>query len=58
LQVSDSTGAVSAEYILPEKSKCIMTLAHGAGAGMDHTFMRIEGANHMFKAGKQGAMSF
>jgi predicted alpha/beta-hydrolase family hydrolase len=39
LQVSGSIGAVSAEYMLAEKSKCIMTLAHGAGAGMDHTFM-------------------
>jgi predicted alpha/beta-hydrolase family hydrolase len=39
LPVSDTIGAVSAEYMLAEKSKCIMTLAHGAGAGMDHTFM-------------------
>ena len=39
LPVSDSAGAVSAEYILPAKSKCILTLAHGAGAGMNHPFM-------------------
>lgn len=39
LPVSDSAGSVSAEYILPEKSKCILTLAHGAGAGMGHPFM-------------------
>src|ERR1043166_5788154 len=39
LQVSDSIGKVSAEYFTPEKSKCIMTLAHGAGAGMNHSFM-------------------
>lgn len=39
LPVSPSIGAVSAEYIVPEKSKCIMTLAHGAGAGMNHSFM-------------------
>src|SRR6187397_3241473 len=39
LKISDSTGTVSAECIAPEKSKCIMTLAHGAGAGMHHAFM-------------------
>ncbi|HEY4109121.1 alpha/beta family hydrolase [Puia sp.] len=37
--VSSPVGMVSAEYYLPERSKCIMTLAHGAGAGMDHPFM-------------------
>lgn len=31
--------AVSCECIASEKSKCIMTLAHGAGAGMNHSFM-------------------
>lgn len=39
LKISPSIGAVSAECIIPEKSKCIITLAHGAGAGMHHTFM-------------------
>src|SRR6266436_4116778 len=39
LQVSPSIGTVSAECIVPEKSKCIITLAHGAGAGMNHSFM-------------------
>src|SRR5258708_19817872 len=39
IQVSPSIGSVSAEYIVPEASKCIMTLAHGAGAGMNHSFM-------------------
>ena len=39
LKVSDSIGEVSAECITPEKSKCILTLAHGAGAGMHHAFM-------------------
>ncbi|HLZ85667.1 MAG TPA: alpha/beta family hydrolase [Puia sp.] len=38
-QVSPSIGTVSAEYFIPEASKCIVTLAHGAGAGMDHSFM-------------------
>src|SRR6476660_10021275 len=39
LNVSDLIGSVSAECIVPEKSKYIMTLAHGAGAGMHHSFM-------------------
>lgn len=39
LLVSPSIGLVSAESIVPEKSNCIMTLAHGAGAGMNHPFM-------------------
>jgi uncharacterized protein len=39
LEVSPSAGIVSAKYIVPEKPVCIFTLAHGAGAGMDHSFM-------------------
>jgi uncharacterized protein len=39
LEVSSSVGIVSAKYIVPDKPKCIFTLAHGAGAGMDHSFM-------------------
>jgi predicted alpha/beta-hydrolase family hydrolase len=39
IKISPTIGAVSAECIVPEKSKCIMTLAHGAGAGMHHSFM-------------------
>jgi predicted alpha/beta-hydrolase family hydrolase len=39
LEISPSIGKVTAEYIVPESSKCIMTLAHGAGAGMNHPFM-------------------
>lgn len=38
-QISPAIGSVSAECIVPEKSKCIITLAHGAGAGMNHVFM-------------------
>lgn len=41
LFVSDSIGSVSAKYLAPEKPRCIMTLAHGAGTGMDHSFMEI-----------------
>ncbi len=39
LLVSDSIGSVSAEYIVTAKCNCIITLAHGAGAGMNHPFM-------------------
>ena len=39
LKISPSIGAVSAECMVPENSNCIMTLAHGAGAGMHHSFM-------------------
>ena len=39
IKISPSIGSVSAEYTIPDKGKCIMTLAHGAGAGMDHIFM-------------------
>lgn len=39
LEVSGSIGNVSAECMVPENAKCIMTLAHGAGAGMNHSFM-------------------
>ena len=39
IQVSPSIGSVSAKYITPDKPVCIFTLAHGAGANMDHAFM-------------------
>jgi len=39
IKISPSIGSVSAEYTIPDNSRCIMTLAHGAGAGMDHVFM-------------------
>jgi len=39
LDISPSIGSVSAESIVPQDSKCIMVLAHGAGAGMNHSFM-------------------
>ncbi len=50
LPVSSAIGVVSAEYIVPENSTCMMTLAHGAGAGMDHPFM-VELASGLAKAG-------
>ncbi|OQP67567.1 alpha/beta hydrolase family protein [Niastella populi] len=39
LQVSDTIGKVTAEYNVPPNATCLLTLAHGAGAGMDHSFM-------------------
>ena len=39
LKISPAIGTVSAECFIPQKSKCIVTLAHGAGAGMNHLFM-------------------
>lgn len=39
LKISKEIGAVSAETIVPKDAKSIMTLAHGAGAGMYHEFM-------------------
>jgi predicted alpha/beta-hydrolase family hydrolase len=39
LNVSESIGTVSTELIVPEQAKAIVTLAHGAGAGMNHPFM-------------------
>ncbi len=39
LEVSPGIGKVSAECFVPEQAKCIITLAHGAGAGMNHSFM-------------------
>jgi len=39
IKISPGIGTVSAECFVPQKSNCIMTLAHGAGAGMHHSFM-------------------
>jgi uncharacterized protein len=40
IPVSDSIGAVSAELMQPAEMKALMVLAHGAGAGMNHAFMK------------------
>ena len=37
--VLPGVGMVSGVYLIPEKAKAILTLAHGAGAGMHHSFM-------------------
>lgn len=39
IPVSSTIGKVSGAYTVPKKPKCIMTLAHGAGANMNHAFM-------------------
>lgn len=39
LKVSSAIGSVSAECFVPENSESILTIAHGAGAGMNHSFM-------------------
>ena len=39
LKVSKDIGTVSAETIVPKEAKAVMTIAHGAGAGMNHEFM-------------------
>lgn len=39
LHVSESIGDVSGEIIEGEKTEVVLTLAHGAGAGMHHSFM-------------------
>jgi predicted alpha/beta-hydrolase family hydrolase len=40
IKVSDKIGSVSAEIIKPTKPKAVLVLAHGAGAGMNHPFMK------------------
>lgn len=37
--ISDTIGTVSAEFIEADSSIALLTLAHGAGAGMNHSFM-------------------
>ncbi|AWO02228.1 alpha/beta hydrolase [Chitinophaga alhagiae] len=50
VKVSPSAGSVTAKYTAPDNPKCILTLAHGAGAGMDHVFMETL-ANALANAG-------
>lgn len=40
IQVSDSIGSISIEVTDPGNAAVVMTLAHGAGADMDHRFMK------------------
>lgn len=40
ISVSTSIGKVSGKLMEAEKPKAVLALAHGAGAGMDHPFMK------------------
>jgi predicted alpha/beta-hydrolase family hydrolase len=39
-EVSPEIGSVSGEFDIPDKMKAMLTLAHGAGAGFNHPFMK------------------
>jgi predicted alpha/beta-hydrolase family hydrolase len=39
IPVSATIGKVTAAYDVPANATCLLTLAHGAGANMDHAFM-------------------
>ena len=39
VKVSENLGQVSGLEIIPSDAVCVLTLAHGAGAGMHHIFM-------------------
>jgi len=39
IQVSEDIGKVSGKCIIPPARQCVLVLAHGAGAGMEHSFM-------------------
>ena len=39
IPVSTEIGKVSAISLIPAKPVCVLTIAHGAGAGMNHPFM-------------------
>lgn len=40
ITVSDSIGSVSGETVIPTKMDALLVLAHGAGADMNHRFMK------------------
>jgi uncharacterized protein len=40
IHVSDTVGDVSAETLVPEQMSSLLVLAHGAGADMNHRFMK------------------
>jgi predicted alpha/beta-hydrolase family hydrolase len=39
IPVAETIGKVTAAYDVPANATCVLTLAHGAGANMDHSFM-------------------
>lgn len=50
IEVSPAIGKVTAEFISPAEAKCVLSLAHGAGAGMNHPFM-VALANSLAETG-------
>ena len=42
--VSPEIGKVSGKSFIPSKPQCVLCLAHGAGAGMNHSFMETLGS--------------
>jgi predicted alpha/beta-hydrolase family hydrolase len=40
ITVSKTIGKISTKIVAPKKPKAVLVLAHGAGAGMDHPFMK------------------
>lgn len=49
IEISERTGTVSGLAIIPKNAAALLVLAHGAGAGMTHTFMEelaLEFATH------------
>lgn len=49
IEISERTGTVSGLAIIPKNAAALLVLAHGAGAGMTHTFMEelaLELATH------------
>ena len=41
IAVSDSVGKVSGETVIPDTMNALLVLAHGAGADMNHKFMKM-----------------
>jgi predicted alpha/beta-hydrolase family hydrolase len=50
LSISPAIGEVSAELVAPDDPYCVVTLAHGAGAGKDNWFM-VSLANQLAEKG-------
>ncbi|HUB59131.1 MAG TPA: alpha/beta family hydrolase [Puia sp.] len=57
LMVSPGAGKVSGEYMIPADPKAVMTLAHGAGAGMNHSWM-VELATALAETGGIATLRF
>ena len=56
INISEEIGTVSSLLVLPEDASALLVLSHGAGAGMEHTFM--ETLAHELAAYKIGTLRF